>query len=108
MSEPSHIRTLLQLVDVCLGYRPGIAPVEDWRKAFDNLTSAARGIEKRVVRTDRDRLAVMLSGLTVLVANGNDDVRYAGLMAVALQLRAVISDPRLFRDDDNLRRRGDG
>lgn len=108
MKQPPHIRTLLELVDVCLGYRPGIAPVEEWRKAFDSLTSAARGIEKRIVRTDRDRLAVMLSGLTVLVANSSDDVRQAGVMAVALQLRAVMSDPRLFRDDGNLRRLGDG
>ncbi|MBS1180418.1 MAG: hypothetical protein H6Q99_298 [Proteobacteria bacterium] len=107
MNEPSHIRSLLQLVDVCLGYRPGVAPVEDWRRAFDNLTSAARSIEKRVVRTDRDRLAVMLAGLTVLVANANEGVGHVGLMAVALQLRATLSDPRLFRDDDNLRRRGD-
>lgn len=108
MTNPARLRHLLQLVDVCLTYRPGVAPVEQWRTAFDDLAGEARKIEKRVVRTDRDRLAVMLASLTVLVANADDQLGRPGLLASALQLRATIADDRIFRDDDNLRRCGDG
>lgn len=107
MSDPARIRELLRLVDVCLTYQPGVATVEAWRQAFDNLYIAVRDIEKRMVRTDRDRLAAMLAGVTVLVANAGDHSAQRALMAVALQLRNAVTEPRFFRDDDNLRRRGD-
>lgn len=103
-----RLEQLSALVVECLGYRPGSGDVVAWRLAFDRLTEATREMDRALIPSDRERLAVIAAKLVVLAAQAGSHDAARTLRRQAGEQLDLVRRGEDFGVNGNFWRNGDG